>query len=69
MSVKSKSIQDKTAELNELVAWFDGDDFVLETALEKFKQAEKLAAEIEANLRSVQNEIQIVKEKFDADTI
>ncbi|MBI3889810.1 exodeoxyribonuclease VII small subunit [Candidatus Saccharibacteria bacterium] len=67
MSVKSKSIQEKTAELNELVAWFDGDDFVLETALEKFKDAEKLAGEIETDLRAVQNEIQIVKQKFDAD--
>lgn len=65
MSVQSKSIQDKTAELNELVAWFDSDDFVLETALEKFKQAEKLALEIETDLRTVQNEIQVVKEKFD----
>ncbi len=69
MSVKSKSIQEKTTELNELVAWFDSDDFVLETALEKFKQAEKLAVEIEADLRAVQNEIQIVKEKFDADIV
>ena len=67
MSVKSKSIQDKTVELNELVAWFDSDDFVIETALEKFKQAEKLAAEIEADLQAVQNEIQIVKQKFDVD--
>lgn len=69
MSAKSKSIQEKTTELNELVAWFDSDDFVLETALEKFKQAEKLAAEIEADLHAVQNEIQIVKEKFDADVL
>lgn len=67
MSVKSKSIQEKTAELNELVAWFDSDNFALETALEKFKEAEKLAGEIETDLHAVQNEIQIVKQKSDAD--
>ena len=68
MSVKNKSIQEKTAELNELVAWFDSEEFVLETALDKFKQAEKLAAEIEKDLLAVQNEIRIVKEKFDMET-
>ena len=68
MSVKSKSIQEKTAELNELVAWFDSEEFVLETALDKFKQAEKLAAEIEKDLQTVQNEIRVVKEKFDVET-
>ncbi len=68
MSVKNNTIQEKTAKLNELVSWFDSDDFVLETALDKFKQAEKLAAEIEQDLIAVQNEIRIVKDKFDAET-
>lgn len=66
MSANSKkTIIQKTAALDELVAWFNGDDFELEKALEKFKQAEALAAEIEQDLVSLKNDITIVKEKFD----
>jgi exonuclease VII small subunit len=66
MSAKNNStIAEKTAKLNELVAWFDSEDFELELALEKFTEAEKLAQEIEADLLALKNNIQIVKEKFD----
>lgn len=67
MSSTNKSIQDKTAELTKLVAWFDSDEFTLESALDKFKQAEKLADEIEQGLSSLKNEINIVKQKFDSE--
>lgn len=69
MSKQSKSIQEKTAELEELVAWFNSDEFVIESALDKFKQAEALADEIEKDLNQVQNDIRIVKEKFDSETV
>jgi exonuclease VII small subunit len=66
MSVKNNlSISEKTAKLNTLVAWFDSDEFELEKALEKFKEAESLAAEIEADLMALKNDIQVVKERFD----
>jgi len=65
MSAANKTIQEKTAELSELVAWFDSDDFELEEALDKFKMAEKLASEIELDLTTLKNEIQVVKKKFD----
>ncbi len=67
MSATNKSIQDKTNELTELVAWFDSDEFTLELALDKFKQAEELAIEIEKDLLELKNEIQIVKKKFDSE--
>lgn len=60
-----KTIQEKTAELNDLVSWFDSDEFTLEMALDKFKQAEALAGEIEKDLGAFQNDIQVVKQKFD----
>jgi exonuclease VII small subunit len=65
MSSKSKSIQEKTTDLTKMVAWFDSDEFSLEEALDKFKLAEKLASDIESDLLSLKNEIQIVKQKFD----
>ena len=61
---QSKSIQEKTAELNELVAWFDSDDFALEQALDKFKAAEKLAKDIEQDLTTLRNDIEVVKKSF-----
>lgn len=67
MSLKNKSIQEKTIELTKLVEWFDSNEFTLEAALDKFKQAEKLAGEIEKDLLSLKNDIQIIKQKFDSE--
>ena len=65
---QSKSIQEKTAELNELVAWFDSDDFALEQALDKFKAAEKLAQDIERDLTTLRNDIEVVKKSFNGES-
>ena len=66
MSAKNNAtVAEKTAKLDELVAWFDGDDFELEQAIEKFKEAEKLAEEIEHDLSALKNTITVVKQKFD----
>lgn len=65
MSAKNNmSISEKTIKLNELVEWFDSDDFELEAALDKFAEAEKLASEIEADLLAMKNNISVVKKKF-----
>lgn len=65
MSQKNnQSVSEKTAKLSELVAWFDGDDFELEKALDKFKEAEKLAEEIEHDLLALKNDIEVIKAKF-----
>ena len=66
MSTKNDlTITEKTAKLSELVAWFDSDEFELEKALEKFKEAEKLAADIEHDLSALENSITVVKQSFD----
>lgn len=66
MSAKSnETVAEKTARLNELIAWFNGDNFELEQALEKFTEAEELAAEIENDLMNLKNRIEVVKEKFE----
>lgn len=65
MSKSNPTIQEKTQQLEELVAWFDSDDFVLEQALDRFKAAEKLAIDIEADLTTLKNDIEVVKQKFD----
>lgn len=65
MSTEKRSIAEKTAKLDELVGWFDSDEFELEQALDKFKEAEKLAAEIEKDLLALKNEVNVIKKKFD----
>ncbi len=67
MSKPNKTVQEKTIELTNLVAWFDSEDFSLEAALDKFKEAEALAEEIEADLVALKNDIQLVKQKFDSE--
>lgn len=66
MSDKSnETVTKKLARLGELVAWFEGDEFVLEEAIERFKEAQKLADEVEADLSKLKNEITVLKKKFD----
>ena len=65
MSAKNNlSISEKTIKLNELVAWFDSDDFELEAALDKFAEAQKLASEIESDLLAMKNSITVIKKNF-----
>ena len=67
MSVKNKTIQEKMDELSGLIAWFDSDEFTLEEAIDRFKVAETLAADIEKELSSFKNDITILKQKFDSE--
>ncbi len=53
----NKTIKQKTAELNKLVEWFDSDDFEVEQAIAKYKQAKQLAEEIRQDLEQAKLEI------------
>lgn len=53
------------AELDELLQWFEGDQFVLEQAMAKFEEANKLASTIEAELMEYKNSITVLKKRFD----
>ena len=61
----NKSVSEKMAQLGELVAWFEGDEFTLEDAIDKFREAEKLAESIENNLKNIKNDINVIKKRFD----
>lgn len=65
MSEANNTIAQKTKQLSELVEWFDSEDFNLETAMEKFNIAEKLAESIEKELLVMKNDVQVLKQKFD----
>ncbi|MCL2002271.1 exodeoxyribonuclease VII small subunit [Candidatus Saccharibacteria bacterium] len=57
MKQEREKIAEKTKRLNELMAWFDGDEFALEEAVEKYAEATKLAAEIERSLEGLKNKV------------
>ena len=59
-----KTISQKSAELEEIISWFSSEDFSLDAALENYKKATTLAAEIETDLTSLRNEITILSEDF-----
>ena len=56
-SIQNKTVQDKLSDLSELVAWFQSPEFKLEEALDKYKQSEALAEEIETDLKKLKNDI------------
>lgn len=58
------SLNDQLRELDELLAWFDQDDFDLDEALKKFDQGVKLTEEIEERLKKLENKITVLREKF-----
>jgi exonuclease VII small subunit len=62
------TIQEKIIELDGLVAWFDSDEFTLETALDTFKKAQSLALSIEKDLAAMKNDIVVVKQTFDSES-
>lgn len=65
MSERNKTIKEKNEELSKIIEWFNSSSFDIELAFERFKQAEILANDIEKELVSMKNEINIIKKKFD----
>lgn len=67
MSVKSnsKTVQQQIDELNELMEWFEQEDVDVEQALKKFEEADKLAKDIEKRLSSLDNDVNVLKQRFD----
>lgn len=67
MSNKKQSeqtISEKLATLSELVAWFESDEFSIEQAIEKYKEAEALAKNIEQELAEFKHSISLLKKDF-----
>ena len=58
------SLNQKIAQLDAEVEWFYSDDFKLEEATDKYKEAVKLAKEIEKDLNELKNEIEVLTEDF-----
>lgn len=61
-----KTIEQMMAELNERIAWFQGEDFNLDEAKQRFIEARQLAKEITVALDDMQHDITVLSEDFSA---
>ena len=59
-----KSLNQKIEELDGKVEWFYSDEFKLEEAMNKYKDAAQLAREIEKDLDELKNEIEVLSKDF-----
>lgn len=62
--MSEKTLNQKLKDLDSKVEWFYSDDFKLEKASEKYKEALELSKEIEKDLKNLKNEIEILNEDF-----
>ena len=58
------SITEKITKLNNEVQWFYSDDFSLDEAEKKYKESVELAKEIEQDLATLKNKIEIIDKDF-----
>lgn len=54
---KVKSLKQYMAELDQIIAWFESDEFDLELALAKYQAAKAIVAKIEEGLQQLKNQI------------
>ena len=61
------TIEQMMAELNERIAWFQGDDFNLDEAKQRFIEARELSKKITATLEDMRHDIEVRSEDFNAE--
>lgn len=59
-----QNLNQKIQELDKKVEWFNSDEFELDRAVEQYKEALELAKEIEEDLQSLKNEIEVLDVDF-----
>ena len=61
------TIEQMMAELNERIAWFQGDDFNLDEAKQRFIEARELSKKITATMEDMRHDIEVLSEDFNAE--
>ena len=59
-----ESLKTKLENLDKKVEWFYSDEFKLDEAVEKYKEALELTQEIEKDLKNLKNEVEVLKVDF-----
>ena len=58
----NRSLREQMEQLEEILAWFDSDEFELEAAVERYQQAARVAERIDQRLREITNKVTIITE-------
>jgi len=61
---ENNTINAKITRLNNAVQWFYSDDFTLDEAEQRYKEATDLAKEIETDLNELKNKIELIDKDF-----
>jgi len=61
------TIEQMMTELNERIAWFQGDDFNLDEAKQRFIEVRELSKKITTTLEDMQHDIEVLSEDFNAE--
>lgn len=59
------TLSQQLAQLDDIVAWFEQDDFDMEAAIAKFEEGSALAGSIRSKLATLENKITVLKQSFD----
>ena len=59
-----KSVGAKIEQLNQNLEWFYGDEFKLEEAAKKYQEDAELAKDIEKELETLKNQIEVISKDF-----
>lgn len=62
--IENKTLGQKIEELEKSTDWFYSDEFNLDEAAKKYKEAIELAKELQKDLSDLQNEIEILDQDF-----
>lgn len=58
----NRSLREQMEQLEEILVWFDSDEFELEAAVERYQQAARVAEQIDQRLREIKNKVTIITE-------
>jgi exodeoxyribonuclease VII small subunit len=64
MSTNKQTVEAKIQELEELLVWFESNEVTVESALEKYERAGKIASELKEELQNAKNQVEVIKKKF-----
>ena len=61
----SLSFEERLAELETILEWFESDDVTLENSIAQFERGMTLASELQKDLSKAENKVEQIKQKFD----
>lgn len=61
---KNDDLMKKMQDFDKMVAWFEGENFAIDEAIEKYKMALDKSKEIEKNLMELKNKITKIEKDF-----